>query len=238
MKTTNLVIVYLLIVSIVTAFFFGGYHTLQPTLFLIGLAGVAIISTWRTREMDSKNLALIIILALIIAFIDEFAHTSSGLYTYFDHGIPSPLTVFGWGLFIIVIVTGAEFIKKLLSVTTTIPDRLRLLPFLLVVILIPILVVIQGYASLFSWWLILWYVIMGITSLYYVNKICIKWHIAIMVSSLVIGGSMEVIGALQGLWAFHFLEPLPLFMMLTWTLRTWTILSINFLLGVDFSTGD
>jgi len=46
---------------------------------------------------------------------------------------------------------------------------------------------------------------------------------------------MEYVGSVEGLWSFHFGQPLCLFMVFVWALRVWTILAVCYLLGISFA---
>lgn len=234
MNLKNLLIVFVLISATLIAFFLGGYHTLVPFLFLGGLAFASAVCIWAALRMKTRDLLVLTLVTIAMATIDEYAHTSAKTFTYFDYGVPSPLTVFGWGLFIIVILMVAKSLNKMIELKTGESGALRVLPALVSITLLIVSVVIQGYLTVISWLLSLIYIIMGITSLYYSYNHSLGWNVSTMISSLVVGALMEFVGALEGLWFFHFMEPLSLFMAFTWTLRTWTILAICSLLDVDF----
>jgi hypothetical protein len=184
--------------------------------------------------MDTKAAIVVIVIAIAVAFFDELAHTSAGVLSYFDNYVPSFLTVLGWGLFIVVIIAVAEVMMRISTLAKLDTKNLRILPALFVVGIIPLLVFVLGYASVFTLELALVYVVLGILSLYYAYSNSLGWNIAVLVSSVMIGGFMELIGSIEGLWTYYFLEPLPLFMAFIWALRTWAILAFCSFLKVEF----
>ena len=112
MKLTNALIVLALIAANALAFLWGGYHTLTPILYVAGLAIASAIYIWTATRMETKDLTVLTGISVILAFIDEYAHTTAEAFTYFDHMKPSPLTVFGWGLFIPAILTVAQLLHE------------------------------------------------------------------------------------------------------------------------------
>ena len=56
------------------------------------------------------------------------------------------------------------------------------------------------------------YAVMALIGLIYSWRHSIEWNASIMVISLVVGGYMELIGSLAGLWHYHFMEPLAIFL--------------------------
>jgi len=218
----------------VIAFFWGGYHTLVPVLFILGLIAVSTICAWAALSMETRDLVVLTVVSLATAVIDEYAHTSAGAFTYFDGMTPSPLTVFGWGLFILGILTLAQFLYEKIPLGAMDSGTLRSVPVLISMALLIACAWIQGYFPVFTMLLVLVYIAHGVASLYYSRLHPFGWNAWVMVVSLVVGVLMEFLGAMEGLWVYRFGEPLPLFMAFSWTLRTWTILAVSSLFDVDF----
>jgi len=204
-------------------------------MFLVGLVGASALSAWAAIGMGTKDLVSFIAMATLVAAIDEYAHTSVGTLTYFDHAVPSPLTVFGWSLFMILILTIARFMMKIPLLDMRNKKMLRILPVFASLILISTMVVLQGYVSIFNWVLVLVYVMLGLASFYYTYKHSLKWNLSLMISSLAFGLSMEFTGAWEGLWTFRYMEPVSLFIVFSWPLRVWTVNAFCLLFNVDLS---
>lgn len=216
-------------------FFLGGYYTLMPILFLAGLVGASIFDAWAVIGMETKHLVSFVAMATFVATMDEYAHTSSWTLTYFDKATPSPLTVFGWSLFMILILIIARLVMKIHLIDIQDKRMLRVLPVIVSLILISTMVVLQGYVSVFNWLLVLAYAMLGLASLYYTYKHSLKWNLSLMISSLAFGSYMEFTGALEGLWTFRFMEPVSLFIVFSWPLRTWAVNALCLLLNVDLA---
>ncbi len=235
----NVIIALVLICATVAAFFAGRYYTLKPVLFLTGLAAASAATIWVALRTKTRSFLVLAGATLLLAIGDEYAHTSAGIFTYFDGGVPSPLTVFGWSLFVMLILTVGTFLVKILP-QGSMNEWVGILPALVCIGLVPTLAAIEGYLELMSWLLLLIYVILAIASVYYSHKHTLRWNVSLMISSIVFGASMEYFGALEGLWSYGFGEPVSFFMIFTWALRVWTILAICSLLRIEIiaSNGD
>lgn len=235
MNSKNLFVVGWVITAIAAAFLILEYYTLSPFLFILGLAGAAFVGLWRANRMNTRDLVILVVVSIIVAFIDEYAHTSSGVLVYFDLSTPSLLTVMGWSLFLLVILTVTEYLSR-----TPIMKQLakydkpvvKILPALVAIIATIILIWAQGYLGVFDPILTGVYVSLGLVSLYYSQLRSVGWNLSILISSVAIGGAMEVLGGIEGMWWYFNLEPMAWFMVFTWALRTWTILTVCSFLGV------
>jgi hypothetical protein len=233
MKLTNALIVSALIAANVLAFLWGGYHTLTPILYVTGLALASAVYIWTATKMETRNLAALTGISVALALIDEYAHTTAGAFAFYDGMKPSPLTVFGWGLFIPAILTVAQLLHEKLPLEKLGRDIPKTAPASLSIVLLIACAWTQGYIPVISLTLAQVYVLLGVASLYYTSRNPLGWNAWVMATSLAISALMESIGAMEGMWTYRFNEPLPLFMVFTWTLRTWTILAFSSLLGID-----
>jgi len=233
MKLTNALIVSALIAANVLAFLWGGYHTLTPILYVAGLALASAVYIWTATRMETRDLTVLTGISVALAFIDEYAHTTSEAFTYFDNMMPSPLTVFGWGLLIPAILTIAQLLHQKFPMEKLGRGIPKTAPASLSIVLLIACAWTQGYLPVLSLTLAQVYVLLGVASLYYTNRHPLGWNAWVMATSLIISALMESIGAMEGMWTFRFNEPLPLFMVFTWALRTWTILAFSSRLGVE-----
>ncbi|UCH57485.1 MAG: hypothetical protein JSV18_00770 [Candidatus Bathyarchaeota archaeon] len=112
----------------------------------------------------------------------------------------------------------------------------RIAPTVTIISLLLVSMGVQRYLPVISWLLAVVYALMVGASIYYTRQNPAGWNVSVMISSLFVGATMESLGAWEGLWHFHYMEPLSAFMAFTWTLRTWTILTICSLLGARFDT--
>ena len=231
----NLFIISVVVLANFISFFIGGYHTLLPFFFLVGLIGTSVFGAWVANGVGTMDLVIFIVIATIVAAIDEFAHTSVGTLTYFDNGVPSLLTVFGWSLFMMLLVTLTKFLMRFRIFDVKDQRMLRVSPVIVSLILVSIAALVQGYFTSFDWVLFLVYVLLGFASLYYTYRNPLKWNILLMITSLIFGFIMEFMGRWEGLWTFRFMEPVSLLILFSWPLRLWTVNALSLLLNVDLS---
>lgn len=230
------VVMIAVVIANLTSLLIGGYHTLVPVFYLIGLLGTAAFSTWATSGLSVRAVVTWVGATTFIAVVDEYVHTAVGTLTYFDQLMPSPLTVFGWSLFLTPVLTVAIYVKSYRIIDLTDRPLFRVTPAILALLLVVIAAGVHGYFTEFAWGLALLYVGLGLTSLYYTRAHSFKWNLSLMALSLAFGFLMEALGQLEGLWTFRFGEPVSLLILFSWPLRTWTSLTLCERLHVPFHT--
>jgi hypothetical protein len=229
----NLLIVLALLSATTVSFFWGGYQTLMPFMFVTGLVLISVISLWSSLYMETRSLVTLSFVTMAISAVDEYAHTSSGAFSYFDGMTPSPLTVFGWSILVLGIVTIAQCMYQRIPLVSL--DG-RVQRSLLVVAPVSLLIAsawAQGYLRFFDSSLVFVYLFLSMASLYYSSSHRFGWSLWVVTSSLVFSTLMEYLGGIEGLWVYQFNEPMALFIVFTWTLRVLTILAVSSLLGVE-----
>lgn len=196
------------------------------------------MGSYSVMIMETPSLVVFLIISTAVAAIDEYAHTSAGTLTYFDHGVPSLLTVFGWGIFMLVMLSVSRLIMKIPAFgagESTREERgiLRILPVLILCGLIAVTVTMLNYIPVFSPLLFLVYLLLAFFSLYYAGRLTVTRNLAVLIAGLLTGCLMEYLGALEGIWTFHYGEPISLFILFSWPLRFWTVLCLCHLAGYD-----
>jgi len=234
-NSRNLLLIFVVVSANLLYFFIGGYYALRPVFFLVGLVVTSVISAWIAVGMNTKDLVAFIVTATLVAMMDEYAHTSVGTLSYFDNAVPSPLTVLGWSIFMILIVAAARVMMRIRSLDVQDRKMLRTLPVVVSILLILAATLLQGYTSVFNWVLVLVYVMLLVASLFYTYGHPLKWNIYLMIGSLMFGFFMEYIGRWEGLWTFRFMEPVSLLILFSWPLRIWAVNAFCLLFNVDFS---
>jgi hypothetical protein len=226
-------IVFALICATIVSFFWGGYHALMPLLFLSGLSLVSVICLWASSSMDTRSLVTLAIVSMVLAAVDEYAHTSSGVFRYFDGMTPSFLAVFGWSLFVLGIVATAQFLHQRIPLGSLDGSASRVLLALMPFFLLIVLARVQGYLRFFGPLLISVYFFLFTASLYYSCLHQFGWCVWVVISSLFFSATMEYLGGIESLWVYQYNEPIAFFIVFTWTLRVLTILAVSSLLGVE-----
>lgn len=234
----NLGMLAVMVAAMGFAYFSGGYADLHPVIFLAGLGVAIIISSFSALTMETPSLAVFLMISTLVAAIDEYAHTSAGTLTYFDHGVPSLLTVFGWSIFMLVMLSAARLVMKIPAFASGKYNQggqgiLRILPVLIPCVLIALTVPVLNYLPVFSPLLFLVYILLAAFSLFYAGGLPGIRNLAVLIAGLLTGCLMEYLGALEGIWTFHYGEPVSLFILLSWPLRLWTVLCLCYLAGYD-----
>jgi hypothetical protein len=229
----NLPIVFVLICATTVSFFWGGYHTLTPFMFLSGLFFVSVICLWASSYLETRSLVTLSIVAMVLAVVDEYAHTSSGAFSYFDGMTPSPLAVFGWSLFTLGIIAIAQLLDQRVPLVGLGGGTSRSLLVLIPTFLLIVCARAQGYLRFFDLLLVSVYIFLFTASLSYSYLHQFGWCMWVVISSMIFSAIMEYLGGIEGLWVYQFNEPMAFFIVFTWTLRILTILAVSSLLGVE-----
>lgn len=234
MNTKNLAVILVLVSISLVGFFLGKYHERAGIFFIVNYLAVMAIAAWAAVGMKTRDVVLLIVSSFIIGGIVEHTMTSEKLWTYFGGGYSLLFAVSGWSFLMLLILSIAKYLSKFIRLMVNDSYTLRILPVLGGIILMMLFMRLGGYFEVISWQVVLVYSAMTIASLYYSYKHSLGWGISLMISSLIIGGYMEVLGSLGGLWHFHFSEILPPFLVFAWTLNTWTVHTLCLAFGVDF----
>ena len=233
MNYRNPLIVLTLISATIVSFFWGGYHTLKPLMFLSGLVLISVICLVSSLYMETRSLVTLSVVTMALALVDEYAHTSSRAFRYFDGMTPSPLSVFGWSIIVLGIVAVAKFLYRRVPLVGLDGSALRSLLVLMPAFLLIVSAWAQGYLRFFDALLVSVYVFLFSVSLYYSYLHRFGWSMWVVAFSLIVSAMMEYLGGVEGLWVYQFNEPMALFIVFTWTLRVLTILGVCSLLGVE-----
>jgi hypothetical protein len=183
--------------------------------------------------METRSLVTLTVVTMVISTVDEYAHTSSGTFSYFDGMNPSPLTVFGWSIFVLGIVTIAQYMYQRTPLASLDDRVLRSLLVLASISLLIISAWAQGYLRFFDSLMIFVYLFLSIASLYYSSSHRFGWSLWVVTSSLIVSALMEYLGGIEGLWVYQFNEPMAFFIVFTWTLRVLSILAVSSFLGIE-----
>jgi len=226
-------IVLALISATLASFFWGGYPTLKPVMFLTGLVIISVICLFASLHMETRSLVALSVVTMVLALVDEYAHTSSGAFRYFDGMTPSPLSVFGWSIIVLGIIALARFLYRRVPLVGLDGSALRSLLVLMPSLLLFVSAWAQGYLCFFDALLIFVYLFHFSVSLYYSYLHRFGWSMWVVAISLIVSALMEYLGGVEGMWVYQFNEPMATFIVFTWTLRVLSILGVCSLLGVE-----
>jgi len=233
-------------------------------------------------RMKTKNLIGITIASMVVAFFVESHAPLVNWWNYYPFDPrPSSFPLFGYNIyypqyfpffsipiFIVIIISISYFIfKPILAYVDLKGERFKMVPFGAVTILLALLISLEGYlnGSVYSEHMIEIYLLLGIIGWYYNQKKSLEWNLSIAIVAIILGGTMEYLGFIAGLWGypgdpflstsapfplFVILNPgfivglwgyheststFPLFVSLTWALNTWAACGMTQIFGIDMS---
>ena len=230
MKTRNLLIVSSILVATLSAFIWGGYHVLMPTKFLAGLALASSTCLWATQWVEERELLIQSSVTLLIAWVDEYVHTTAHVFQYLDGLEPSPFSVFGWGLLVLGITTVSKLLRGRFGFMKG-EKYVRLVPVVVVTSALILSAWIQGYLLMNNLSLTAMYTLFVTSSAVYCYRHPLDWVVSLMLCGVGFGGLMELIGGVEGMWTYSLSWPFGLFIAFTWALRVWTILAASDAIG-------
>jgi hypothetical protein len=84
--------------------------------------------------------------------------------------------------------------------------------------------------------MIIIYAIVSLLGLYFNERHSLDWNITMAVIAVLLGGTMEIVGALSGFWSYPLSEAkLPMFVSFTWALNTWAACGLAQIFSIDIS---
>jgi len=215
-------------------------------IFGITLLGFLIYST----KLNPKPFIVLMIISAIVAAIDEAIFTFVGFWTYLD-GEPISLlfAVFGWPVFFILIIGFSNWILKYIRLPVYeggIGSRiLNSIPILLLIAIFGVLFVLEGVLDEFLTLdptdiaLVSGVALVSISilfSLIFGFLHTFKQNLVVVMFAMILGGTMEILGALCGFWTYLTFSPLipelgfvivPNFLIVFWAFRVCSILFVG-----------
>ena len=91
----------------------------------------------------------------------------------------------------------------------------------------------EGYFTITTPQVITVYTAFAILGLFYNNRQTLDWNLAFATIAIVMGGTMEMLGASSGLWSYAFGEGLPVFISFAWALNAWAVCGIAQIFGIN-----
>lgn len=239
-RRTNLSIVLLVIMASLLGFYMDGYFGRSSLFFKLNYLAVVAFSLWVATRMKTKHLIALAVSTVLVASTVEYINPSAGLLVYYGGATPPLFAVFGWVLLMISILGFSNFLwawlLKLGLFLKLRSTRLwRNLPLLAALLFFTIFLRWEGYFEVADKRVYLMYVGMALVGFLYSSKQPIEWNASLMAVSIVLGGYMEFIGSSAGLWHYHYMEPLPIFITITWAINTWAVHGLSSLLNIDLA---
>jgi uncharacterized protein (DUF362 family) len=232
-KRVNLAIVILLAILSLFGFISGGFITSSSLEFSLGFLSAIVLGALFARRMKTKHLIAASLASILISYIVERFAVLAGMWRYLDGGTPPLFALFSTPLFIIVIIGLAYFLQRVFAYVNLKGKRLRNFPVILILLAFGIFMLLEGYYPLATPQVIAMYAAFAILSLFYNNRQVLEWNFAFAVVAVALGGSMELLGAVSGLWNYAFGEGMPVFIIFAWALNAWAVCGIAQILGIN-----
>ncbi len=237
-RKTNLIIVALLSLACIAGFIKDGYIWRSNLAFDFSFLAAIIIAVIASLRMKTRDLCGLLLSSALVSAVVEHTNTSAGLLTYTGSAGLSIYIITGWMIFMAVILQFTDLLAKWLK-PLGIFARLQSwnnLPFALSVILFATFMTWEGYWAIAGRNVVIMYTLMAALGLFYSRKHSIEWNSSLLVTSIVVGGAMELLGSLAGFWVYHFHEPLSISIVLSWAMNAWAVHGLTYLMGIDLGS--
>lgn len=234
-RKTNIAIVLLVALASLVGYYSDGYIRHSSLIFELSYLAAIMVALVAAARMKTKNLVALMLSSALVSVVVEHTNVSVGLLAYAGSLDVSLFVVSGWMLMMVVILQLSDLSMKWLPGLGIFKNMQRwsILPFVLTSIVFALFFYWEGYLAIAGREVLEMYAVMAVIGLIYSWRHSIEWNVSIMVISLAVGGYMELIGSLAGLWHYHFMEPMAITFALTWPINTWAIHGLIYLLGID-----
>jgi hypothetical protein len=181
-------------------------------------------------KLELKVLALLAVIAAILALINEYLFSIFGYLTYLEGDLISlSFAVLGYPLFVVFIFGLTDWIVKYIRLPGYENALLNSLPIIGIILVLLIVIIFEGFLTILLTSnliiilsTILLLIFFGILSLYFGLTHSFKQNLILIVISLILGATMEILGNNIAFWSYHVPE-VPLFIIILWTFRVLTI---------------
>lgn len=236
-RRTNIIIMLLVALASLAGFYLDGYIWRSTLLFDLSYLAATVLGVVAAARMKTRHLVALLLSSAFVSAVVEHTNVTAGLLKYTGSTDVSLFVVTGWMLMMVVILYLTDFMTKWIS-ALGIFRRLQgwnNIPILLTLILFAMFMTWEGYLALAlaSKEVLAMYTIMAALGLLYSTRHSIEWNASLMMMSIAIGGYMELLGSLAGFWQYHFMEPLAVLFVLSWSINAWAIHCTTYLMGID-----
>jgi uncharacterized protein (DUF362 family) len=227
-----------------------------PLLFILSFVLALYLGRWFAQRMKTRHLETIISTSLIVAYFVESFSPPANWWKYnfevseqlriapldiIQFHIPAPprFALFVIPVFIIIIIGFTNILRQAFAYVDLNGMRFRLVPYVVIMLSIFSFLYLEHYldsATQETHWMIIIYAIMSLLGLYFNERHSLDWNITMAVIAVLLGGTMEIVGALSGFWSYPLSEAkLPMFVSFTWALNTWAACGLAQIFSIDIS---
>ena len=133
------------------------------------------------------------------------------------------------------IIGFSDFLRKVFAYVELSGSKLRIVPFIMMLLGFILFMQFENYLVKLSTEVIAIYSAFIILGLFHNLKQTLEWNLAVASVAIGCGFITEFLGASSGLWSYAYYEPLPVFLILGWTLNVWAICGIAQVFKADLS---
>ena len=218
-------------------FYLAGNMGHSTLIFDLGFLLAILLAAVGASRMSTRHLIVLAISSAVLSLIVENINTMAGLLSYAGTPQAFLFVVGGWTLIMISIFYLTDLLR-MWFLRLGMLSRLqswRILPFLATIALFLAFMYWEGYlveAGAVVW---IMYAAMADLGLLVSSRRSAEWNLALMVSSIALGGMMELLGSLAGFWHYRYGEPLAIWFALSWAMNSFAVHGLPSLLGVEIS---
>jgi len=225
-KNINLAILSILALVSLFGFVTGGYLMKSSLYYSLGYLFSFIFAAIFATRMKTKHFAAMSLASILVSFLLEFYAVRAGMWHYIDSpGLPI-YAMFSTPILVINIIGFSDFLRKAFAYVELSRSKLRMVPFILMLLGFILFLQFENYLAVISPEVIAVYSAFIIIGLFHNNRQTFDWNLAVASVSIVCGFITEFLGASSGLWSYAYNEPLPVFLILGWTLNVWAVCGI------------
>jgi len=234
-SNNNLIILSVLALLSLFGFVSGGYLMKSSLYYSLAYLSSFIFAAIFATRMKTKHFVTISAASIIVSFILEYFTVRAGMWHYIDpSGLPI-YAMFSTPILVINIIGFSDFLRKTFAFVELSGSKLRMVPFIMMLLGFILFLQFENYLVKLSMEVIAIYLAFIILGLFHNLKQNLEWNLAVASVAIGCGFITEFLGASSGLWSYAYYEPLPIFLIVGWTLNVWAICGIAQVFKVDLS---
>jgi uncharacterized protein (DUF362 family) len=232
----NLIILSILGLLSLFGFVYGGYLMKSSLYYSLAYLSSYIFAAFFATRMRTKHFATISCATILVSFLIENYSVHAGMWHYIDSpGLPI-YQMFSAPFLVINIIGFSSALRNVFAYIELIgSDLRRMVPFITMLLGFVLFLQFENYLVLISPEVAAIYSAFIILGLFHNNSKTLDWNLAVASVSIGCGFITEFLGAVSGLWSYAYYEPLPIFLIIGWTLNVWAVCAIAQILEVDLS---
>lgn len=232
-RSTNLMIYSVLVVLSLFGFVSGGFLRNSSLEFSLGLLFMIFLGALFAMRMKTKHFIALSLSSMAVSFFIERFAVLAVMWHYVDSAAPPLFALFSTPILVIVTIGFAFVLSRIFNYIGLSGEKLRLVPFVVIILAMVAFMQFEGYLAIITKEMIGVYAAFAVLGLFYNNRQTLDWNLAITVVAVSLGGIMELLGAISGLWGYAFGEGMPVFLVLGWALNTWAACGIVEAFGIN-----